>query len=789
MEAPLNLFTLPPGRVHIMGICGVGAAGIAWMLHLRGWKVSGCDRHVPPTLGRFFARNGIAVLQDHDPTHLADCDVLVHSAAIHADEPELALARAGGMPVLSRGECLAGWVSGLRSVAVCGTHGKTTSACFATRILQCVGRKPLWCLGGYTPRLLTNAGPRHGELAGNLPHDQIAVAEADESDGSLAYERPAVTLITNIELDHLDHFRGAEDLERCFADVVGNTREGVAVCADAPWAMRVAARARTPVLTFGLSPDATLRAEGLRCAAESTAFTLWHGAERLGAVTLPVPGQHNVRNALGAMAACLLLGLDAHALAKALPLACAELPKRRFQWVTARDAPVRVVVDYAHHPTEIQAMLSVARLQKPRRLRVVFQPHRYSRTRKLLDAFVSAFDGVDECVLLPVYAAGEARAAGCESHVLYAAMRAHAPDRRILLARDADEVTDYLARTAAAGDLILAVGAGDVVGVGQALAARLPGGPGPADPDAPPAPPAPRETAFACLSRLFPEEVDLFPDEPLARHTLFRVGGTAELFAIPADIPALSALCAVCKARGIPLRFHGGGANSWFSDLGLPGVLCALQGPDFEGFVREGERVTVGAGLAGPALLARLERAGLSGLEFMQGIPGTVGGWARMNAGAHGHALWERVVEVRSVLTDGQLRHIPARAFQVGYRAVHGLSGMAIIAVTFRLEASTPEAVRAARAAFAAKRTDLAGLRCCGSLFRNPPGLSVGATLDKLGAKGWRVGGAVVSDRHANVIAAEEGCTASDLLALMERLREAFANATGVIPQPEVQGF
>lgn len=787
MDAPLNLFTLPPGRVHIMGICGVGAAGVAWMLHLRGWKVSGCDRHVPPTMGRFFAKNGIAILQDHDPAHLADCDVLVHSAAIRADEPELALARAGGMPVLSRGECLAGWVSGLRSVAVCGTHGKTTSACFATRLLQCVGQKPLWCLGGYTPRLLTNAGPRHGELAGKLPPDQIAVAEADESDGTLAYERPAVTLITNIELDHLDHFRGAEEIERCFAAVVDNTREGVAVCADAPWAMRVAARARVPILTFGLSPDATLRAENLRCAAEGSTFTLWHGAERVGDVALPVPGQHNVRNALGAMAACLLLGLDAHALAKALPTACAELPKRRFQWVTGREAPVRVVVDYAHHPTEILALLSVARLQKPKRLRLVFQPHRYSRTRKLMGEFVTAFPGVDELILLPVYAASEDRSAGSESHELYAAMRAADPTRRLLLARDAAEATAYLTRTAAPGDLILAVGAGDVEGIGYALRDELPG----AKPSAPdtPAPP-PKPSAFALLNQLFPEEVDLFPNEPLARHTLFRVGGEAELLALPTSIPALSALCAVCKARGIPLRFHGGGANTWFSDLGLPGVLCALQGPDFEGFTRTDDGlVTVGAGLSGPALLARLEAEGLAGLEFMQGIPGTVGGWARMNAGAHGHALWERVVEVRSVLTDGQLRHIPARAFQVGYRAVHGLTGMAVIAVTFRLDPSTPAAVREARAAFAARRTDLSGLRCCGSLFRNPPGLSVGATLDKLGAKGWRVGGAVVSDRHANVIVAEEGCTASDLLALKERLRDAFASATGVIPQPEIQGF
>ena len=776
MDTPINLFTLPPGRVHIMGICGVGAAGVAWMLHLRGWKVSGCDHHIPPTLSRFFARNGIDILQGHDPAHLADCDVLVHSAAIRPDEPELALARAGGIPVLSRGECLAGWVSGLRSIAVCGTHGKTTSACFATRLLQCVGQNPLWCLGGYTPRLLTNAGPRHGNLAGRLPPDQIAVAEADESDGTLAYEHPAVALITNIELDHLDHFADAAALERCFATLVDNTREGVAVCADAPWAMRVAARFRGPILSYGFSQDAMLRAENVRCAATDSRFTLMHGSERLGEVALAVPGRHNVCNALGAMAACMLLGMDAHALAEALPQACAELPKRRFQWLTPQDAPVRVVVDYAHHPTEIQAMLSVARLQQPRRMRVVFQPHRYSRTRKLLNDFVPAFDGVDELVLLPVYAASEDRSMGCESNELYAAIRAHMPNARLLLARGPDEVVHYLLKTMQPGDLFLAVGAGDVERIGYALRDALPPGQTPT---------APVET----LGPILGEEVEFLADEPLAAHTLYRVGGVADLLARPKSVPALSALCVLCAKRGIPLRFHGGGSNTWFSDLGLDGVLCLLRGPAFEGFAREGDEVVVGAGMAGPALLQRLEAEGLSGLEFMQGIPGTIGGWARMNAGAHGHAVWERITAVRAVLRDGQLRHIPAHALTAGYRSVRGLADIVVIAVTFRLVPAEPGAIAAKRREFAAKRTDLGGLRCCGSLFRNPPGVAAGAVLEGLGAKAWRIGGAFVAPRHANVLAAGEGCTASDLLALMQRMRDALAAAVGAQPTPEVQGF
>lgn len=775
-KAPENLFTRTPGRVHVMGICGVGAAGVAWMLHLRGWRVTGCDRHVPPTLGAFFAKNGIAVWQDHAPAHLKDCDAVVYSAAVRPDEPELALARAGGLTVLSRGECLAGWVSGLRSVSVCGTHGKTTTSCFLTRLLQCVGQKPLWCLGGYTPRLLTNAGPRHGDLAGRLPQDQIAVAEADESDGTLAYECPAITVITNIDLDHLDHFQSAEDIERCFAAVVGNTREAVAVCADAPRAMRVAAQFRGPVLSYGFSGDATLRAENLRRDAQGTAFDLWLGRDKIADIALPVPGDHNVLNALGAFAAARLLGLDVKVLAEALPQACAELPKRRFQWMTPRDAAVRVVMDYAHHPTEIQAMLSVARLQGPKRLRVVFQPHRYSRTLRLMGDFAEAFAGVQELILLPVYAASERPLHGGRSHDLYAEMRRREPTRPLFLARDADEVTGYLRRTAREGDLILVVGAGDVERVAHDLTEGTP------LPDA-------GNLSLETLTRLLPGEATLTPNASLADLSFYRVGGAAELLVTPRDVPALAALCLVCKTNGIPMRLLGGGSNLWFSDLGLPGVLCRLSAPAFAEFRADGAEVTVGAGLVGAELLARLGRVGLSGLEFMQGIPGTVGGWARMNAGAHGHAFWERVVRLRVVTDDGQLRHVPAEAVTAGYRSVIGLSGLAIVAVTLRLTPANPERVHAACRAFAARRTSFAGLRCCGSLFRNPGELRAGAALDALGAKAWRVGGALVAPQHANVIAAGEGCTASDLLALMLRLREAFREAHGIDLDPEVQGF
>ena len=777
-EVRINLFTRTPGRVHVMGICGVGAASVAWMLHLRGWKVSGCDKHVPPVMERFFGKQGIQILKDHDPAHLEGCEALVYSAAIHAEEPELQTARACGLDVLSRGECLAGWVSGLRSVAVCGTHGKTTASCFATRLLQLTGRNPLWCLGGYTPSLLTTAGPRDPRLAGMLSAGQIAVAEADESDGTLALEHPAILVITNIEADHLDHFHNAGEIEQCFAAAVANTREGVAVCADAPRALRVAAQFRKgAVLTYGFSQDAQLRAENVRESATGSHFTLSYKGEPVGEVEIAVPGKHNVQNALGALASGILLGGDIEVLVSALPKACAELPKRRFQWTTSPKAPVGVVVDYAHHPTELQAMLSIARLQAPTRLRMVFQPHRYSRTKQLMKEFVDALADVPEVVLLPVYAASETPDKGSESYELYAAMRSAHPEQRVLLAQTPEEVVRYFRATAKKGDLILVAGAGDVERIGHVLgAAQLPQ--------------TGQNAVWATLEKALPAELNLAPDEPLAGHTCYRVGGTVEAFVTPNDVPALVALQMVCNVHRIPVRVVGGGANSWFSDLGLAGVLCALHGDAFDFFSREGNTVTVGAGMAGNALLNALEREGLAGLSFMQGIPGSVGGWARMNAGAHGHAFWECVQDVRMVLRDGQVRHASPQNASPGYRFVKGIpEGAIIVAVTLTLTPADPERIRAERREALEKRVNLAGLRTCGSLFKNPAEFPAGAALDALGAKAWRIGGASIAPQHANILVAGEGCTASDLLALMWKMKDAIKTERAVELHTEVQGF
>jgi UDP-N-acetylmuramate dehydrogenase len=356
-------------------------------------------------------------------------------------------------------------------------------------------------------------------------------------------------------------------------------------------------------------------------------------------------------------------------------------------------------------------------------------------------------------------------------------MRAKNPNQPLFLARDTTEVLNYLRQSAQEGDLLMIVGAGDVERIGQEI-------------NTSPIKPA-ANAAFALLSAYFKSnEVTLRANEPLAQHTFFRAGGKADIYAEPQNIAALSALMLFCKRNEIPVQTIGGGSNAWFSDFGVPGVLCALKGACFEQYHREGDTITVGAGLLGAVLLDKLEANGLSGLEFMHGIPGTVGGWARMNAGAHQHAVWERITEIRVALSDGQLRHIPADAITYGYRSVRGISGMTILSVTFRLTPNVPRiTIHEARMQYHAKRTHFAGLRTCGSLFKNDPAFSAGVELDKLGAKSWRIGGAFVAPVHANVIATDDACNGSDILALMQKMRHELQMRTQIEFTPEVQGF
>jgi len=755
-----------PGRAHLMGIGGVGVAGLARLMAARGWRTDGCDS-APNLLTARLQAAGVAVAAEHAPEHVAALAearaagtpaCLIRSAAVPLDDPEVAAARAAGVPVLSRGAMLAAWVAAApQSVAVCGAHGKTTTAVFLTRLFQELGRAVEWCVGGESAALGDVAGRRAG--AGG----DCLVVEADESDGTLALYRPHVTVVTNIDSDHLEHFSGLDDLVACYRRVVAATRTGVAWCADNPLAAAVCGGRRG--LSFGFSEAAGLRATEVVCGPASSAFTVRSAAGGARAVTIPVPGRHNVLNALAAWAAVAVAGVPFEQAADALGAACGELPKRRFEAV-ARIGGTRVVLDYAHHPEEIRALLALARVcaGTGETVTAVFQPHRYTRTRAFQEAFPAAFDGADRVILMPVYAASEAPLPGGTAEDLYAAFRRERPALPALLAETPDEAWHAAAAGLGPDGLLLLVGAGDVAG----LAARA------RERERAAAPPEPVPGARA--------------DVPLAAMTTFGVGGTADWFVRAGGEAELARILAAAARRGLPLHVLGGGANTLVADGGVAGVVVRLSGAAFRRFERVGPlEVEAGCGLAGAALLDRLEAEGLAGLECLEGVPGTLGGWLAMNAGAQGGAIGDRVASIRGLNSDGSPVILSPPRCGFGYRRCEGLRGCVALSARLKLDAGAPEEIRRRRAAFRARRTTLDGLRTAGSVFRNPDGDFAGRLLEAAGCKTLRVGGAVVFDGHANVIVAEAGATASDVLALMRLMRRAVEARQGVRLEPEVR--
>lgn len=756
----------PRGRLHALGVTGIGLSGVSALFHARGWEVSGCDERPAPAIRAWLEAHGVAVRDGHDASHLDDAppDLVLRSPAVPPSNEELAAARARAIPVARRGVALAALVNAAPlSVAVCGTHGKTTTSSFTVSLLRALGGDPSWCVGGYTPSMGGVAG-----IGGNP--EAPFVVEADESDGTLADYAPSVSVVTTVDADHMEHFSSFDDLRACFRSALEKTGRAVVYCRDDEGASGVAA-GLPRLFGYGFSAEADLRASGLVLAPDRSTFRLSLRGEDLGTVVLPTPGRHNVLNALGAASVALVLGEDPVRVRDALA-SLSELPGRRFERIPAGDG-LEVRSDYSHHPAEIKALVAMARLRSKGRLLAVFQPHRYTRTLALGEQFPAAFRGVDQLLLLPVFAASEAPVPGGRSEDLYRSFRRQAaspaagegPVPLPILMADVPSARGWLDRNLRAGDLLLVIGAGDVVSLVRGAPFRA-------------ARPLPAPWPFAEA------------DAPLARRTSYRVGGAADLLADVVSEDGLREVLRFAREHGLPVSMLGQGTNRLIPDGGVRGIVLRLAGGPFGdlSFLAD-DRVEVGCGVAGAAFLASLREKGLGGLEYMAGIPGVLGGWLAMNAGTRDGAIGDRLVSMTLCDQDGTVRACPAAEAGIGYRRCEALAdGMTIaLKATFRLEKRARMEVMGRMEAARSKRFDFAGLHTAGSVFRNPPGTSAGRLLDEAGCKGLRVGGAYVCERHANIIATEEGATASDVLALSAWMHDRVLARAGVDLKREIR--
>lgn len=442
------------GRVHLVGVGGAGMSAVAALLAARGLEVSGSDAsegNLAPVRAA-----GVHAVAGHDAAHVEGAGTLVVSSAIRATNPELVRARELGVPVLHRSRALAALMAGRRVVAVAGAHGKTTTSAMIAVALADAGLDPSWAIGG---TVLAAGQPRRDPVGGaHAGTGDAIVVEADESDGSFLAYAPEVAVVTNVEPDHLDHYGTREAFEAAFVAFAGRVTGMLVVCADDPGAARLGDAARaagTAVLTYGTAPGADVRVGTWRPTHGGGVVDVV-GADGVAAVLeLAVPGAHNGLNAAGAWAALRLLGVEAAAAARGL--AAFAGTGRRFE-DRGTAGGVRVVDDYAHHPTEVAALLHAARPEAGEgRVLVLFQPHLYSRTATFAAEFAAALALADEVVVTDVYAAREDPDPAVTGALITDRMAGGArfvPDR--LAAAHA------LAALARPGDLLLTVGAGDV---------------------------------------------------------------------------------------------------------------------------------------------------------------------------------------------------------------------------------------------------------------------------------------------------------------------------------------
>ncbi|RBP64032.1 UDP-N-acetylmuramate--L-alanine ligase [Brevibacterium sanguinis] len=452
------------GAVHFIGIGGAGMSGIARIMVMNGIRVSGSDAKDSAVV-EVLRTLGATVHIGHAADNLGDADTLVVSSAIRKDNPELVEAQRRGLRILHRSGALASLMIGRRTVAVAGTHGKTTTTSMTTVALQACELDPSFVIGGVLSTTGTNA---------HLGTGDVFVAEADESDGSFLLYEPTIGILTNVEADHLDHYGTAEAVTEAFDEFcagIGRRGGTVIACADDPGSAAVALRAReqgTAVLLYGLSESADLRLTGLESRLGVDFVLEIPGREQGLPVSLRQPGTHNALNASAAIAVAHALDADVEAAARGL----AEYggTRRRFE-EKGMAAGVRVIDDYAHHPTEVTAVLSAARgvVTESGRVWAIFQPHLYSRTMEFRAEFGQALGLADEVVVLDIFPAREDPVPGITGAIVAETV----PHEHVTYLESFAEAVPFVAQRVRPGDLVLTVGAGDVTILGPELLAAL----------------------------------------------------------------------------------------------------------------------------------------------------------------------------------------------------------------------------------------------------------------------------------------------------------------------------
>ena len=749
-----QMLTRERHRIHLIGVAGSGMSGIAALLLELGHDVSGSDKAKSWEVDRL-QRLGLRFRAEHRAEDAQDAELVIYSSAIRENNPILAAAIAAQQPVARRAEALAAIMGGKRGIVIAGMHGKTTTSAMTAHVLREGGLHPSHYVGAEIPLLGSNA---HWD-----PRGEYFVAEGDESDGTLRLFKPEHALVLNIEEEHLDFYADLAAIEAVFCQLLEQTSGSAFFCADDAHSLRICARHAKPI-SFGFAAEADYRGTDVELRDFTSVFSVSRRGEKLGEAVLNVPGRHNVSNALGVIAVASELGLPFPKIAASL--AKFQHARRRFE-IKYQSERFLLVDDYAHHPTEISATLATARAAGRKRVLTMFQPHRYSRTKAFRKEFGTAFDKADRVVVTDVYAASEKPLPGVSGQTIVDEIAAHG-HKGVSYQPRLDRLRYDMGNMIAAGDLILSLGAGNIHEQLSSLAADL--------------------VIAEKLKAIVGEEGDVRLYEPLAKHTTLRVGGPAQFWVEPRSEAAFAELVRFCRSENQPLFVIGRGSNLLVRDGGIRGVVIHPCGGEFDKIEVSGNEITAGVGAKLKQIAYAGKAAGLGGFEWMEGIPGSVGGGLRMNAGAMGAQTFDNVVRVRYLDEEGNAHEKTPAEMNVHYRHVASLERNYAVSAIFKgTPAAAEEIERRLDESQEKRRTTQPAAKSAGCIFKNPTTIPAGKLVDELGLKNTSVGKARVSEVHGNFIVNDGDATSTEVLELIAKIQEAARSKRGIELETEVQ--
>ncbi len=728
-----------------------------------GHRVTGSDRVSSEEVERLI-QLGLEFQIPHRAEDAEEADLIIYSSAIHEGNSTFDEAKRLGKLMARRAEVLAALMLGKKGIVVCGMHGKTTTSSMLAHVLHEAGLHPSHYVGAEIPILGTNARWS--------PEGTYFVAEGDESDGTLVNYTPEHAIVLNVEPEHLDFYKNLEAIDAVYRRLVDQTKGTLFYWAGDPGAKRVCAHHPRAVAVGG-EEGSLYRYENLKQEKYHSCFDVvkknQDGSEKtLGSLQLTIPGLHNVSNALLVIALALELRVSFEAIAAALKKFRGA--KRRFE-LKYEGADILLFDDYGHHPTEIAATLATARsLVEERgsgRLLVLFQPHRYSRTAAFQEEFGAALLNAETVFVTEIYPASEEPLAGITGKTIVDRAQAQG-HTAIFYEPYLEGLRIKLAPLMKPGDIVLSLGAGNIHEEATRFVSDL----------------KKRDELFSVMG---PGRISLY--EPLSRHTTMRVGGPAQFWAEPETEDGFVALVKLCFEEKIPLMVMGRGSNLIVRDGGIPGVVVHLTRGFFAEYHVKGSLITAGVGVKMKQLSNAARQAGLGDFEWMEGIPGNLGGGLRMNAGAMGMQTFDQVVQINYVDEQGVKGSCTPQELEVEYRNVPFLKTHYVFSATLRGHPEAPEKIdQLMKSSWTHRRETQPIAASAGCIFKNPTShLSAGRLIEELGLKNCSVGRARVSDIHANFIVNDGGATASEVLELVEKIKKSALEKRGIVLQTEVQ--